>query len=61
MDPNAPLASALLLETHHPIMSMLVQHGGWLEIEREDSQFLKISSQQFYLSDTVFKVSCYVI
>ena len=34
-DPNAPLDSSLGLKLHHPIISMLDENGGRLDIERE--------------------------
>ena len=34
-EPNYPLSSYMGLEIHHPIMSMLGGHRGWLGIERE--------------------------
>ena len=35
VEPNAPLAYALLLELHHPIVSTLGKHLGRLDRERE--------------------------
>ena len=35
METNTPLAYALVLEIHHPIMSTLGGHGGRLEIVRD--------------------------
>ena len=35
MGPKAPLASDPGLKIHHPIMSMIGGHGGWLERETE--------------------------
>ena len=35
IDTNATLADALGTVNHLPTMSMIGDHGGWLEIERE--------------------------